>query len=118
MHKSHLDARASQVHVGLPLGLHAAVLGGLGVASLMGAGHRVSRRQRQDAGDETHDGAYRPLTSGSGAGQQIGPGTDHTWTETSYGAELKLNQLTGTGSDVITSWPGRLWVQSGPSPTG
>lgn len=69
---THLDAGACQVHIALPLSLHAAVLRGLGVASLVSAGHGLARRQRDDAGDEAHDGAHRALTPGGDAGQQVG----------------------------------------------
>ncbi len=69
---SHLDARAGQVNVGLPLGLHPSVLGRLGMAALVSSGHGLARRQRDDAGHEAHDGAHRTLTPGSDAGQQVG----------------------------------------------
>lgn len=72
LHVSHLDARAGQVHITLPLRLHSSVLGRLGVASLMSSGHGLARRQRDDTGNDAHDGAYRALTPGGDAGQQVG----------------------------------------------
>lgn len=73
---SHLDARASQVDVALPLGLHTSVLGRLGVAALMSSSHSLARRQRDDAWNEANDGAHRALTPGSDAGQQVRPDGD------------------------------------------
>lgn len=74
---THLDSGAGQVHVALPFRLHAPVLGGLGVAALVGPGHGLSRGQRDDTWYETNDGAHCALTPGSNAGQQGGSKRRH-----------------------------------------
>lgn len=46
------------------------------MAALVGAGHRLARRERENAGHQAHDGAHRALTPGGDTGQQGGPGRE------------------------------------------
>lgn len=103
---THLDSGPGQVHIALPFRLHAPVLGGLGVAALVGPGHGLSRGQRDDAWYETNDGAHCALTPGSNAGQQVGS-KRHVY----------HNGINGQSEDILAgsyNWKGSDWF-SGPS---